>query len=64
VRTTLPNSNVTKSQLGMAIVVLIGILVVAYGYFRQSKAGLYVGLLVTVAGVLYGVIQIVTRRGT
>lgn len=60
-RTTRTRSNVSWGQLGLATVLLLGVLVIAYGYFQQSKAGLYVGLVLTAAGVLNGVIQIVIR---
>jgi len=60
-RTTLTPSSVTRGQLVMATVLLLGILEIGYGYFQQSKIGLYVGLLITAAGVLNGVLQIVMQ---
>ena len=51
----------SKGQLALAGVLLLGVVVMGYGFFQQNKIGLYVGLLVIVAGVLSGVVQIVSR---
>ena len=60
---TEPNrKKVTAKYVAIAVVLLLGIMVLAYGYFNESKIGLYVGLLVTAAGVLVGVLQMVIRR--
>jgi hypothetical protein len=59
---TEPNKEkVTAKYVAIAAVLLLGIMVLAYGYFYGSKIGLYVGLLVTAAGVLVGVLQIIIR---
>lgn len=59
---TEPNrKKVTAKHLVIAVVLLLGIMVLAYGYFYESKIGLYVGLLVTAAGVLVGILQIILR---
>jgi hypothetical protein len=42
-----------------ATVLLLGVLLVAYGYYRPSHVGLYAGLAVTLLGVLGGTMQIV-----
>jgi hypothetical protein len=60
---TEPNKEkVTAKYVAIAVVLLLGIMVLAYGYFYGSKIGLYVGLLVTSAGVLVGVLQLVIRN--
>jgi hypothetical protein len=43
-------------------VLLVGVLLVAHGYYRPSHSGLYAGLAVTLAGVLCGTVQIVMPR--
>jgi hypothetical membrane protein len=59
---TEPNrKKVTAKYVANAGVLLLGILVLAYGHFNASKIGLYVGLLVIVAGVLVGVLQMILR---
>jgi hypothetical protein len=59
---TEPNrKKVTAKHLVIAVVLLLGIMVLAYGYFYESKIGLYVGLLLTAAGVLVGILQIILR---
>ena len=60
---TEPNrEKVTAKYVAIAVVLLLGIMVLAYGYFYESKIGLYVGLLLTAAGVLVGVLQMVIRN--
>jgi hypothetical protein len=61
-RTEHNRKKVTAKHLVIAVVLLLGIIVLAYGYFYESKIGLYVGLLVTAAGVLVGVLQMIIRR--
>ena len=61
-RTAHKPSRVTNGQLVLAAVLLLGLLLVAYGYFQQNTIGLYVGLLIIVAGVLNGVLQIIQHR--
>lgn len=52
---------VSKAQLATAALLFVGVMVLGYGYFQQSRVGLFVGLLVVLAGVLNGIIQIVLR---
>ena len=60
---TEPNrKKVTAKYVAITVVLLLGIMVLAYGYFYGSKIGLYVGLLLTTAGVLVGVLQMVIRN--
>jgi drug/metabolite transporter (DMT)-like permease len=61
-RTTPVRGRVSRSRLAVAVILLLGIVVVAYGYGRQSDIALYAGLLITVAAVLVGIVQIVTPR--
>jgi hypothetical protein len=59
---TEPNrEKVTAKHLVIAVVLLLGIMVLAYGFFYESKIGLYVGLLLTAAGVLVSILQIILR---
>jgi hypothetical protein len=53
--------NATRGEIGVAVVLLLGVLALAYGYFQQSKIGFYGGLVVTAAGVLISVLRIVMR---
>ena len=45
----------------MSIILLIGILMIAFGFFRQERITLIIGLIITVAGVLNGILMIVIR---
>jgi len=54
---------VSRGQLAAAGVLLVGVIVLGYGYFQQNKIGLYGGLAVTLAGALNGLVQILTRGG-
>jgi len=59
---TEPNrKKVTAKYVAIAVVVLLGIIVLAYGYFYESKIGLYAGLLLTAAGVFVGVLEMIIR---
>ena len=60
-RTEHNRKKVTAKYVIIAAVLLLGIMVLTYGYFNENKIGLYVGLLVTAAGVLVGVLQIILR---
>lgn len=51
----------SKGQLALAGILLLGVIVMGYGYFQQNEIGFYIGLVVVVAGVLNGVVQIVLR---
>ncbi len=48
---TLPARVKTRS-ITLAIVMFIGILVLAAGYFRNSETLIYLGLIVTLSGVV------------
>ena len=52
---------VAKNQIAIAAVLLIGVLVTAYGYFRPNKIALYAGLFLTAGAVITGVVRIVTH---
>ena len=53
---------VSHGQLGVAALLLVGVILLGYGYFQQSWVALYVGVAVVLAGVLSAVIQIVVRH--
>ena len=53
---------VSAGHLAVASVLLVGILVMGYGYFERNTFALYVGLAVILAGVLNGLVRIL-RRG-
>jgi hypothetical protein len=53
----------TGGWVGLAILLLVGVLLVGYGFLQNSRVGLYAGVLVIVAGVLCGVVRIISRRG-
>lgn len=57
---TFKSGKVSPGQLVVAGVLLIGLLVLSYGYFQQNTVGFYMGLLLIVAGVLNGVVLLVT----
>ena len=50
-----------KADTALATVLLIGILILAYGYYQQSHIAFYLGLIVIVAGVLSGILRIILR---
>jgi len=52
---------VSRGELAVAGVLLVGVTVLWYGYFQQNKIGLYVGLAVILAGVLNGIVRILSR---
>jgi len=54
---------VTSGQLGLAVVLLIGVLAIVYGCYHPSKMAVYAGLLLTVGGVITGIIRTVARGG-
>lgn len=53
---------ISKGQLAVAGVLLVGVIVLGYGYFQLNKVGFYLGLIVILAGVLNGLMHIMTRR--
>jgi len=50
---------VKKIWIFLALILLVGILVIAYGYYQESKLVLYLGLTITLIGVISGVFRIV-----
>jgi hypothetical protein len=48
--------------LPVATVLLLGVLAIGYGYFHPSRSVLYAGMLLTVAGVITGVVRILTHN--
>ena len=52
---------VDPKLLGTAIALLIGVLLLATGHFQGSKLAFYGGLLLTIAGVLRGALQLVVQ---
>jgi hypothetical protein len=58
-RGALARNRVSTGLIGTALVLLVGVLVLAYGHFNSNVAGLFVGLLLTAYGVLRGTLQIV-----
>jgi Na+-transporting NADH:ubiquinone oxidoreductase subunit NqrD len=42
-----------------ALVMLIGIILIGYGHFQNKNIVFYVGLIMTLAGVLIGIFRIV-----
>lgn len=52
---------VGKGWIVVASVLLVGVMVMGYGYFQQSEAGLYAGVAVIVAGVVTGLVRLLSR---
>ena len=55
---------IVKTQTDLIIlsgVLLVGMLLIAYGYFQQSCLTLITGLVVTGVGVLNGIFKIVIK---
>ena len=50
-----PRPQVGKGMIIIASVLLLGIVVLAVGYFKVNHITFYAGLLITLAGVLMGV---------
>jgi lipoprotein signal peptidase len=51
----------STSAVVTAMTMLVGILFIAYGHFQNSSSVLYVGLLITLAGALSGIVRIVVQ---
>ncbi len=58
---TSPGGAVSAGQIAVACVLFVGVVVLGYGYFEQSRIALYVGLAVILAGVLNGLVRILAR---
>jgi hypothetical protein len=52
---------VATADLVLAAVLLVGVLIVSYGYFYSSMTAFYAGLFTIIGGVIFGAIRIVTR---
>ena len=52
---------VATADLVLAAVLLVGVLIISYGYFYSSLTAFYAGLFTTLGGVIFGAIRIVTR---
>jgi len=48
-------------NLLLACLLLAGILIIMYGYYQSSKIALYSGLIVTLGGVLTGIMSLLIR---
>ena len=57
----LPNRIATDILIS-SIIILVGLLSISYGYFRQSRIMLLIGLIVTLAGVLMGLLLILVSK--
>lgn len=53
--------SVGKGWIGIASVLLLGVIALAGGYFTANRVAFYAGLLVTLAGVMLGILQLVVR---
>ena len=62
-RTGSMRRNATRGEIGLALGLLAGVMVMAYGYFYQSRAGFYVGLMVIAAGLVGSLLRIALRGG-
>ena len=56
---TLKPVPVKKIWIFLGLILLVGILVIAYGYYQESKLVLYLGLTITLTGVIGGMLRIV-----
>lgn len=45
-----------------AITLLVGVLCTSYGYFKHTTVMLYIGLIVTLAGLLTGLLFILVSK--
>ena len=62
-RATHARLRATWDQVGLAALLLIGVLLITYGYAQASRVALYAGLFITIAGVLMGVVRMLTSGG-
>ena len=52
----------TIAHIVVAIVLLVGVVVTAYGYFAHDRISLFIGVLVIIAGVLNGIVRILSHE--
>jgi len=51
--------SVRASFIFLASILLLGILILAVGYYQNSKVALYSGLIIILFGVINGVLKII-----
>ncbi len=49
----------SSKSIGIGVVLFLGLLVVATGYFSNNHLVLYSGLLITLAGSILGVLRLI-----
>ena len=54
-------SQVDRWMISIAVVLLLGIVVLAAGFFKGNKSALYAGVLVTLTGVGMGVHRLIVQ---
>ena len=54
-------SRVDKGMIGLASVLLLGIVVLAAGHFSGNRIAFYVGVLVTLMGVSIGIQRLIVQ---
>jgi hypothetical protein len=60
--TSLPRRAASAGDVATAVVLLAGVLVLAYGHYAHRPRALLAGLAVTLAGVFVGILRIVIQR--
>ncbi len=50
--------DISKGQIASAVVLVVGLLLAGYGFFHTHAVALYTGLLLTLVGVLTGLVQL------
>ena len=60
-RTGITKPGFINCQIGLAVWLLVGVLLIFYGYFHPSRMILYAGLLITASGAAVGAIGLVMR---
>lgn len=51
-------------QIVISLILLVGLVILGYGYYLENRVAFYLGLMVTVGGVLTGIIQLTQRGGS
>lgn len=63
---TIPKRSDAPRQSGRTIwyatILLLGVVVLGYGYYRSSTIALYAGAIITLAGVLTGIVSLVMSK--
>ena len=60
-RTRTALEGVATTDLVLAAILLVGVLILGHGYFYSSITAFYAGLFTIIGGVLFGAIRIVVR---